>query len=122
MAKDSSGREVFSVDADGSVEALFEDGMGLEILGKQRIERATLIEQNFDTQLFDVAILPSLFTHECMQNFDTYKEANEWEKTFVNSCIQAGFNIRSIPHDADVLAIAIMTRKEMDDTKQFLKP
>lgn len=78
---------VIACKPDGSVEAMYCDNFQLSFLGKQKITRASEIQFNEDTQLWDIHVVTGegLVTHETASGFRNYEEARCVEVRWFNS-------------------------------------
>lgn len=75
-----------SFDTDGSVEAMCREAMfDLSFLGRQKIERASEILFNEDTQKWYFTYGPGL-SRRTSQEFDTYERAREVEVAWFEYC------------------------------------
>lgn len=76
---------VISFAPTGQTEALHMDEFPLRHLGDMKIERASTIEFNEDTQLFDV-VLPDGTVHITHANFVGYDVARSFEVEWLQQC------------------------------------
>lgn len=88
---------VIQINADGSAEAMHNDGMSLAFLGAQYIERATEIKFDAITQKWEIWA-PNTYTHRVFERiyfspacgFDTYEGARQVEVAWLNACRLGG--------------------------------
>lgn len=76
---------VISIDPIGRASALHMDEFPLRFLGNMKLERASYIQFNEDTQLFDV-VLPDGTSHISHAQFTGYDEAREFEVEWLQRC------------------------------------
>ncbi len=84
---------VLTFNDQGEVEALHRDQFNLGFLGKQKIERASDIKFNEDTQAWTIWLLGKYgpMTNEAAEGFETYDQARDAEVAWLEYSAMNGF-------------------------------
>lgn len=77
---------VYSIDPSGRIDGLYDDELDFSSLGNQTVTRATSIDHNPITQLFDVVLLPDGECFEPCKGFTKYSHGNSFEVAWLQKC------------------------------------
>lgn len=103
---------VISIGVDGRVRSMHNDKFNLGVLGPQRIERASDIRFNEDTQQWDIwFVIDGEYEPPAppYRGFSGYDEARKFEVLVMNECLKTGLP----PDDPAVDAWAELQRAKL---------